>query len=141
MSIFSQEERVFAETESLILQQGYTPLDAGAITSHLVGKTFIGRFPPVFKYVVCLNEDGSLEGKNNCQHYDEGVWEVDGKNNTLSVVWKFGWISSINRVYQIGRVFRLFDASSGKLNTLFDDVIRPVKNIKMFDVELCCKKN
>jgi len=134
VSIFSEKGRVFVETESLILQQGYTPLDAEGIKSQLIGKTFMGHFPPVFKYVVCLNQDYSLEGKNNYQHYDKGVWEIDNKNNTLSVVWQLGWVSSINRVYQIGRIFKLFDASSGKLNTRFDETIKPVKNIKEFDI-------
>ena len=54
-----------AEIESDLQQKGYTPLNAEAIHQLIVGKVFLGSFPPSFKYIISVNSNGSLEGKNN----------------------------------------------------------------------------
>ena len=122
------------ENESYIQQQGYTPLNAEAIQLLIVGKTFLGYFPPCFKYIISINKEGGLEGKNNYQHYDIGKWIINAESNTLCVNWHFGWANTTNRVYLIDEVLQLFDATSGKLNTSFNKSIKDVESIKNFEV-------
>lgn len=108
-------------------------LDTKGIELHLVGKTFFASFPPSFKYIVSINKDGSLEGKNDHEHYDTGNWIVDPENNTLSVNWDFGWGSSTSHVYLVNNIVKIFDSTSGKLNTSFDEQIEDVGSIKTFE--------
>jgi hypothetical protein len=122
------------EFESQLRQKGYVPLNAEEITSHIVGRTFLGSFPPSFKYVISVNRDGSLEGKNNYQHYDVGKWTINTEKNTLSVNWNFGWANTTNHVYLVDDVVQMFDATSGKLNTSFDESIKSVESIKTFEI-------
>ncbi len=122
------------EIESDMHQQDYAPLNAEEIQSLIVGKTFLGSFPPSFKYIISVNSDGSLEGKNNYQHYDVGKWIINAESNTLSVSWNFGWVNSTNHVYLVGDVVQMFDATSGKLNTSFDEPIEGVESIRTFKI-------
>lgn len=109
-------------------------LSAEEIERHIVGKVFLGSFPPAFKYIVSINDNGSLEGKNNYQHYDTGEWSIDAETNTLSVKWSNGWEASTNKVYLTGGVVTMFCASSGKLNTSFDEQLQGVESIKLFEI-------
>lgn len=122
------------DSESLIQQQGHMSLDAEEIKAQIVGKTFLGSFPPAFKYIILVNKDGSLEGKNNYQHYDMGKWTISAKTNTLSVSWDLGWEKSTNNVYVVDNVVKMFDTTSGKLNTSFDEQIEAVQSIKVFKI-------
>lgn len=115
------------ESEDDIRDKGYMPLEANAIKQLIVGRTFLGSFPPVFKYIISINRNGSLEGKNNYQHYDTGKWKIDKESNTLCVSWDFGWQSSTSRVYQVDDVVKMFDATTGKLNTSFDELVELVE--------------
>jgi hypothetical protein len=109
-------------------------LTAEQIGAQLVGKTFLGFFPPMFKYVVSIQADGRLEGKNNYQHYDVGRWTIDPNTHTFSVAWELGWVSSTSHVYAHDDVFELVDAQTGKLNTRFDKAIAPVASIEHFEI-------
>ncbi len=122
------------EVESDLQQKEYAPLNAEEIQLLIVGKTFLGSFPPSFKYIISVNIDGSLEGKNNYQHYDIGKWIINAENNTLSVNWDFGWVNSTNHVYLVDDVVKMFDSTSSKLNTSFDELIEGVDSIKAFDI-------
>jgi hypothetical protein len=122
------------EVESDIQQKGYVPLIAEEIQLLIAGKTFLGSFPPSFKYVISVNRDGSLEGKNNYQHYDVGKWTINTERNTLSVNWNFGWANTTNHVYLVDDVVQMFDVTSGKLNTSFDEPIESVESIKTFEI-------
>lgn len=125
---FNQETDIPCDLQKL----GCNPLDAEEIKLHIAGKTFLGSFPPFFKYIILVNKDGTLEGKNNYEHYDVGKWVVDTEKNTLSVNWDFGWANTTNHVYLINGVFQMFDTTSGKLNTSFDEPIESVESIKAF---------
>jgi len=120
------------ESESDIRKKGYLPLDAKEIESHIFGKTFLGFFPPYFRYIILFNENGGLEGKNNYQHYDTGKWVINS-DNTLSVSWNFGWENTTNHVYFIDGNIKFFDVGSGKMNTYFERSIETVESIKAFD--------
>ena len=122
------------EVESSVQQKGHAPLNAKEIRLLIVGKTFLGSFPPSFKYIISVNRDGSLEGKNNYQHYDIGKWTINTESNTLSVNWDFGWTNTTNHVYLVDDVVQMFDATSGKLNTSFDEPIEGVESIKAFEI-------
>ena len=121
------------EFEPGVPQKDHVQLDAKGIERHLVGKTFFASFPPSFKYIVSINKDGSLEGKNDHDHYDTGTWVMDAENNTLSVSWDLGWGSSTSHVYLVNNIVKIFDSTSGKLNTSFDEQIDDVESIKTFE--------
>ena len=84
-----------AEIDSDVHLNDFQPLSAEEIKLHIVGKTFLGSFPPFFKYIISVNADGSLEGKNNYQHYDTGNWIIDTKKNTLSVSWNLAGLVAL----------------------------------------------
>jgi len=115
-------------------QKGFSALNAEEMELHFAGKTFLGSFPPFFKYIIFLKSDGRLEGKNNTQHYDIGQWTINAENNTLSVKWDYGWESTTNHVYLEGEVFKFFDVSTGRMNTSFDQLIDSVESVKAFEI-------
>jgi len=67
--------------------------------------------------IISIYHDGRLEGKNNYQHHDIGRWEIDMKENTMRVNWKYGWDNAITRVYEVDEEIRMYDKDTGDWRT------------------------
>ncbi len=116
-------------SEHDILQKGYLALDHQAIQKQIIGQHFFAEYQQGFKYVIAINADGSLEGKNNYDHYDTGHWLL--KDNILCVEWDYGWDNACARFYQVNDIFLMFDAKTGLWRSTLKPAKHPVNNIKL----------
>ncbi len=98
--------------EEAIIALGYKALSAADIHQQLVGNQFLGGYMGGFQYIIAINTDGSLEGKNNYQHYDIGRWHIDEHTNGLTVRWQYGWDNSTTRIYPVNDEFWMYDTST-----------------------------
>ncbi len=103
-------------TESDMLALGLKPLTAKALADKVVGKTVYGDFGLMFKYVMAVDEDGRLEGKNNAGAHTFGRWEI-APAGEMSVKWQAGWVPSTTRAYKIGGSLKLYETATGRWAT------------------------
>lgn len=107
------------ETENKAIKNGYRQLSGKEISEKLVGQQFLGSYLHGFQYVISINTDGSLVGKNNYQHHDVGSWVIDMEENTLSVNWRHGWDNTTTRLYELGEEIRMYDKKKWTMEDLF----------------------
>lgn len=93
--------------------QGYHPLSGFLIKEMMVGKQFMGRFKGGFRFIIAINEDGTLEGKNHCLHHDVGYWVIDTQKHCIRVNWSRGWENNASKVFWLGQEIRLYDSQTG----------------------------
>ncbi|NOR64056.1 MAG: hypothetical protein GQ535_16420 [Rhodobacteraceae bacterium] len=117
-------------TEADMLALGLTPLSAEALAAKIVGKTVYGDFGYMFKYVMTVDSDGRLEGKNNASAHTFGHWVINPETGEMSVAWQAGWVASTTRVYEVGGSLKLYETSTGRwatsLHRLEDGTKRPL---------------
>jgi hypothetical protein len=121
------------ETEALVKEQGYVNLDSVEIKERIIGKQFFGGYLHGFQYVISINENGSLEGKNNYQHYDVGEWTINEEEHTLSVKWQYGWDDTTTRLYDINGEISMYDAYTGHWRTVLREPIKEAINIEEYE--------
>jgi hypothetical protein len=107
--------------ESEIVEGGYRQLTGDELTSKLVDKTLLGEYAAVFRFIVCIDKDGKMEGKNNYGAHHFGQCIIDQQNNTITVAWDAGWDNTTNRAYDIDGKIKLFDVGTGQWRTTFYD--------------------
>lgn len=100
-------------TEADMQALGLTPLTAEALTAKIVGKTVYGDFGFMFKYVMAVDEAGTLEGKNNAGAHTFGQWTIDPATGEMSVEWQAGWVASTTRVYEVNGSLKLYEVATG----------------------------
>ena len=122
--------QTISTNEETLLNKGYQPLTASEIKEKIVGKYFLGGYLHGFKYIVAVNADGTLESKNDYEHYDHGKWLIDKERDTLNVYWQRGWDSTITRLYAVDESIHMYDAQTGVWRTSFDREIEKVDSIK-----------
>ncbi len=105
------------------------------INQKIIGKTFYGKHPPNFEYIIAINSDGTLEGKNNSGHYDWGTWQLDEEQHALTVRWQNGWQNTTSQVHKTQGETQLVDINTGQINTRLNQEIEAVKNIKAYCFE------
>lgn len=120
------------DNEEAAISNGFKQLLAKDIKTKIVGKAFLGGYLHGFQFIVSVNTDGSLEGKNNVEHYDLGHWVIDDTNNTLTVNWQNGWDSTTTRIYQLNDKINMYDKESGLWRTSFNQSIEAITNIKNY---------
>jgi hypothetical protein len=120
------------ETEGLVKEQGYVNLDSTEIKEKIIGKQFFGGYLNGFQYVISINENGSLEGKNNYQHYDVGEWVINEEENSLSVKWQYGWDDTTTRLYDINGEISMYDVYTGNWRTVLRQRIEEEINIEEY---------
>jgi hypothetical protein len=112
-----------------------TQLTSKDIKQKIIGKTFYGKHSPNFEYIIAINSDGTLEGINNCNHYDWGKWQLNEEQHTLTVMWQNGWQNTTSNVHKKEGVTQMIDANTGQLNTRLNHEIEPIKNIQAYHFE------
>lgn len=120
------------KAEATLIKEGYKPLTASEIKEKIAGKYFLGSYLHGFKYIVAVNVEGTLESKNDYEHYDRGRWLINNEQHTLSVYWEEGWDSTVTRLYAVDESIQMYDAQTGVWRTRFDQVIDQVKDIKAY---------
>lgn len=120
------------KTEEMLIKKGYKPLTASEIKEKIAGKYFLGGYLHGFKYIVAVNLEGTLEGKNDYEHYDRGRWLINNEQHTLSVYWEKGWDSTITRLYPVDNSIQMYDAQTGLWRTSFNQAIEKVNHIKAY---------
>ncbi len=125
----STEKSVFGLLER---EEGLILLTARDIHQKIVGNQFAGTYRQGFKYIIAINEDGRLEGKNNYLHYDVGRWSVDVENNTLIVEWDNGWENTAFRLYFKDAVIRMYDSETGQWRSSISYLETPVQSIENY---------
>ena len=106
------------------------PLTATEIKTQIINKVFLGSYPPVFKYIIAINSDGSLEGKNDYGHYDIGTWSLNEATGALTVRWKYGWDNSTVYIYPANHEFKLMDSTTGNLHTVLHQTVKLNQSIQ-----------
>jgi hypothetical protein len=104
-------------TEANMLAAGLKPLSAKALAVKIVGKTVYGDFGTMFKYVMAVDEGGTLEGKNNAGAHTFGRWEIDAATGEMSVEWQAGWVASTTRAYEVAGSLKLYEVATGRWAT------------------------
>ena len=118
--------------EKNAIAKGYKRLSGHEMKEKLVGKQFIGGYLRGFRYIISIGFDGSLEGKNNYQHYDSGKWIIDLEDSTMEVVWLNGWDNTTTHLYEIGKEIIMYDKDTGKWRTSFYHEVDKVQDIEHF---------
>ena len=121
-----------SDSENRAIENGYKHLTGHEIKDRIVGKQFFGGYLHGFQYIISINSDGSLEGKNNYQHHDIGSWTIDMEENTMKVSWKYGWDNTTTRLYEIGEEIRLYDKDTGKWRSSLSHQVDKVQNIENY---------
>ena len=103
-------------TEAGMLALGLKPLSATALVARIVGKTVYGDFGFMFKYVMAVDEGGTLEGKNNAGAHTFGHWKI-APTGEMSVEWQAGWVASTTRVYEVEGCLMLYETATGRWAT------------------------
>ena len=120
----------YASTEADMRALGRTPLRAEALAARIVGKTVYGDFGTMFKYVMAVDVDGGLEGKNNAGAHTFGRWMIDPATGEMSVSWQAGWVASTSRAYEVGGSLKLYETATGRwattLHRFEDGTARPL---------------
>lgn len=104
-------------TEADMLALGLKPLSADALAAKIVGKTVFGDFGFMFKYVMAVDEGGTLEGKNNTGAHTFGHWRINPATGEMSVEWQAGWVASTTRVYEVEGSLKHYEAATGRWAT------------------------
>ncbi len=107
----------YTSTEADMLALGLKPLSADALAAKMVGKTVYGDFGAQFKYVMAVDEAGTLEGKNNAGAHTFGRWSIDATTGEMSVAWQAGWVPSTTRVYELDGSLKLYEVVTGRWAT------------------------
>jgi hypothetical protein len=123
------------DSEKTAIENGYSQLSGKEIKEQLVGKLFLGCYLHGFQYIISINTDGSLEGKNNYQHYDIGSWVIDMEKHTMNVNWKHGWDNTTTRLYKVGKEIRMYDKETGEWRSSLKQYIDGVQNIKTYQFQ------
>lgn len=118
------------DTENDAIKNNYRQLTGTEIKQRLVGRQFLGSYLHGFYYIISINDNGSLEGKNNYQHYDVGSWEIDMQKHTMSVNWKHGWDNTSSRLYEVDKEIRMYDVDTGLWRTSLNQQTDKNQNIK-----------
>ncbi len=117
-------------SEADMLALGLKPLTAEALAAKIVGKTAYGDFGAMFKYVMVVDSDGGLEGKNNAGAHTYGRWEIDLETGEMTVAWQSGWVTSTTRAYGVDGCLKLYEAATGRwattLHRFIDSTARPL---------------
>jgi len=113
----SCQNRDCTSTEADMLASGLKPLSADALAAKIVGKTAYGDFGFMFKYVMAVDEGGTLEGKNNAGAHTFGSWEIDAATGEMSVEWRAGWVASTTRVYAVEGSLKFYETATGRWAT------------------------
>lgn len=121
-----------SDSEDNAIQNGFTLLDVHEITKQIIGYQFLGSYLHGFKYIISINSDGSLEGKNHVGHYDIGLWVLDEINHTLSVEWQYGWDKATTKLYVKDDVINMYDSESGQWRTSLHQQLDEAVNIKNY---------
>lgn len=120
----------FASTEVDMQVAGRKPLTAEALAAKIVGKTAYGDFGAMFKYVMAVDSDGGLEGKNNAGAHTFGRWEIDLETGEMTVEWTSGWVTSTTRAYGVDGHLKLYETATGRwattLHRFIDGTVRPL---------------
>lgn len=114
------------------IEKGFSQLTADDIKDKIVGKQFLGGYLQGFQYIISINKDGSLEGKNNYHHYDIGHWQINISKNTLSVTWQYGWDNTTTHLYERNAQINMYDENTGVWRTSLNQEISPKLNIKNY---------
>ncbi len=109
-------------TESTIIDAGYQPLSGQQLAQTIVGKTLLGDYGYLFKFIVAINANGSIEGKNNAGAHHFGKWVIDEAEGTISLQWDSGWDNTTNRAYAVDGLLKLFDVNGGEWRTTFTSI-------------------
>jgi len=120
------------DPEEIVVGNGYSQLSGREIKEQLVGKQFLGNYLHGIEYIISINADGSLEGKNTYQHYDIGSWLIDMEEGTMSVNWENGWGNVTTRIYEIGKEIRMYEKETGTWRTSLKQYFDKVQNIKNY---------
>ena len=104
-------------SEADMLALGLKPLGAEALVAKIVGKTVYGDFGFMFRYVMAVDESGTLEGKNNAGAHTFGRWEIGPATGEMSVEWQAGWVASTSRVYEVDGSLKLYEVATGRWAT------------------------
>ncbi len=102
------------------------------IKTNIIGKTFYGKHPPNFEYIIAINADGTLEGKNNSDHHDWGKWELNDQEHTLSVCWENGWQNNTSKIQSLDGIIQLVDVETKQVNTYLNHEIQAIKDISKY---------
>jgi len=123
-----------SEHINTLRKQGFKAFTALEVREHIIGKVFLGSYPPVFKYIIALNTDGSLEGKNDYGHYDVGAWDLNEKTSALTVRWQYGWDYSTVYIYEVDDEFKLMDSTTGNLRTVLHQTVHLDTTIQAYKI-------
>ena len=104
-------------TEADMRALGLNPLTAEALAARIVGKTVYGDFGYIFKYVMAVDEGGTLEGKNNAGAHTFGRWKIDSNTGAMKVDWQAGWETSTSRAYEVNGCLKLYELGTGRWKT------------------------
>ena len=108
--------------ESQTIKGGHPQLTASELVENLVDKTLLGDFAALFKYIVAIDKNGNMEGKNNAGAHHFGKWSIDESNSTFTIWWDSGWVNTTNRAYNVDGKIKLFEIETGQWQTTFTQI-------------------
>jgi len=106
-------------TEKEIIEKGFLQLSGKKLHSKITNKTVFGEYPGGYKFVSDIYENGIVNGLNNADTQDFGIWEIDFEKHTLHLEWKNNWFDTITHAYYINGNIEFYDVDSGNWRTTF----------------------
>jgi hypothetical protein len=119
-------------SEEIARDRGCEELNALNIKELIVGNIFFGNYLGGYEYIISTNINGTLEGKNNCEHYDIGNWSIDTEEDTLNVKWKYGWDNAKTHLYVIDDMILMYDLETGLFRSSLIYQLSNISNIKEY---------
>lgn len=105
--------------ETKIIEDGYQKLSAEELKQRIGDKTIRGDYYNGRKYIVFINRDGTMEGKNDIGTHSFGDWSVNMKDNSFTVIWDSYWDNTTSRAYDVDGEIKFFDSRTCQWRTTF----------------------
>lgn len=109
--------------ESTLIDAGYNHISGNDLRQLLLGNSILGEFAFLFKYIMTISADGTLEGINNVGSHHFGNMTFDDALDTISVHWTTGWVNNTTRAYSVDGKIKLYDIENGQWSTTFTKIM------------------
>ena len=114
--LFSQKANAQISEKDVIAKK-YHQLTGEELKQKIIKKTVWGDYYNGRKYICYHSENGIIESENDFGAHHQGNWIINNKNNTLTVVWDYGWDNWTGRAYDVNGEIVFFDSTTSKWRT------------------------
>jgi hypothetical protein len=112
-------------TQETIISQGHQRLSKQELETLTINKTVWGDYyynNEWFLYVSYINQDGTMQGENDLESYNEGRWKIN-QDGSYTVEWDGYWEDWTAFVYSVDGELMFFDTTTEKWRTTFTKLV------------------